>query len=56
MIMITPAEFEDEMERLTHVIDPEVRLSKMLSLMCEALIDNGYETGVNTFNASLSKK
>lgn len=42
MIMITPAEFEDEMRRIAKKGD----LDEAITLMCEALIDNGYSSGI----------
>lgn len=42
MVMITPAEFEDEMKELTKKKDD----AGILLLMCNTLIDNGYGAGV----------
>ena len=42
MIMITPAEFEDEMKKYAETKDKDAAIT----LMCNALIDNGYGAGV----------
>lgn len=50
MIMLTPAEFEDEMLKISEITDDEdLRHQKADDLMCMALKDNGYISGVKIF-------
>lgn len=50
MIMITPAEFEDEMRKLSNDFDQEHKHRKADELMCEILNQFGYSVGVEIFN------
>ena len=47
--MITPAEFEDEMKRIAEIQDLELKHKSADELMCSALDDNGYSSGVKIF-------
>ena len=49
MVMVTPAEFEDEMKKLLENRSIEDRHEKADKLMCKALKDNGYSVGVKVF-------
>lgn len=49
MVMVTPAEFEDEMKKLLENRSIEDRHIKADKLMCKALRDNGYSVGVKVF-------
>ena len=49
MVMITPAEFEDEMKRIAEIQDLELKHKSADELMCSALDDNGYSSGVKIF-------
>lgn len=52
MIMITPAEFEDEMKKIYERTNSDgVDVSHVAAdeLMCKVLTDNGYEAGVKIF-------
>lgn len=52
MIMITPAEFEDEMRRISNSQNEEgMEMTHVAAdeLMCKVLKDNGYEAGVKIF-------
>ena len=42
MVMITPAEFEDKMKELVKTDNKD----EIVKLMCDVLVDNGYESGV----------
>ena len=52
MIMMTPAEFEDQMREAVAKKDS----SLIIDLMCRALIDNGYESGIRLLNRDDSRK
>ena len=49
MVMITPAEFEDEMKKIAAMPDLELKHKSADELMCSALDDNGYSSGVRIF-------
>lgn len=49
MIMITPAEFEDEMRKIAETKSSDDRHILSDELMCKVLIDNGYVAGVEIF-------
>jgi len=54
MIMITPAEFEDQMRKIKLTGDTELGHRAADDLMCEVLEENGYSSGVKIFK-DLSK-
>lgn len=52
MIMITPAEFEDQMRKISSEVDfvgREASRKEAEELMCKVLKDNGYVSGVKIF-------
>ena len=51
MVMITPAEFEDEMKRISDSSRESTEMAHISAdkLMCDVLRDNGYESGVKLF-------
>lgn len=49
MIMLTPAEFEDKMKEIKEVGFKSGDPYAAEKLMCEALEDNGYYTGVKLY-------
>lgn len=50
MIMITPAEFEDEMKRISNSgSGQEINHIAADELMCKVLEENGYSVGVKVF-------
>lgn len=52
MIMITPAEFEDQMRKISSEVDfigREASHKEAEELMCKVLKDNGYVSGVKIF-------
>lgn len=51
MIMITPAEFEDEMGRISQNEEIELRHKAADELMCKVLQENGYSSGVKIFES-----
>lgn len=54
MVMITPAEFEDEMKKIMATGNTELGHIAADELMCQVLDENGYSSGVKIFK-SLSK-
>lgn len=54
MIMITPAEFEDEMKKIYNSGETELGHRAADDLMCQILDENGYSAGVKIFK-NLSK-
>lgn len=54
MIMITPAEFEDQMKKIMATGNTELGHIEADDLMCKVLDENGYSAGVKIFK-SLSK-
>ena len=54
MIMITPAEFEDQMKRIKMSGETELGHIAADELMCQVLDENGYSSGVKIFK-DLSK-
>ena len=51
MVMVTPANFEDEMKQIKerYSLDKDAMHRAADELMCQALIDNGYASGVKVF-------
>ena len=47
--MITPAEFEDRMKKISSEEDEVNRYQEAMLLMCDTLRCNGYEAGLNVF-------
>lgn len=54
MLMITPAKFEDEMQKIKMSGDTELGHQAADDLMCQVLEENGYGAGVKIFK-DLSK-
>ena len=54
MVMITPAEFEDEMRKIKMTGNTELGHRAADDLMCQVLDENGYTSGVKIFK-DLSK-
>lgn len=49
MVMITPAEFEDKMKTISSNSDMDLAHRAADELLCDALCDLGYESGVKIF-------
>ena len=54
--MITPAEFEDRMRKITTQGDTTRMLAQAYGLMCQVLECLGYTAGVEEFQEALSRR
>ena len=53
-MIITPARFEDEVEKITDS-RPEETITRLIDLMANTLVSLGYESGINKAMDALTK-